>query len=242
MTMDRASLVRRAALSFVVLGAVGCVARTTPGDASAATSTASADGWRTLFDGSNTNAWRGYKLDTIPSGWRIVDGTLMKTEPTEDIVTREQFGDFELDLEWKIGKGGNSGLFYRGTEEFDKIYFTAPEYQLLDDDNHPDGRSRMTSAGAAFALYPSPAGHLKPVGEWNSARIIARGPHVEHWLNGTRLLEYELWSPDWEAKYKLSKFAEWAPRYGRYKSGHIAIQGDHDGGLALRNIRIRELR
>lgn len=240
--MDRVR-VRQAVLAIAFLGVAGCVSRTATSDSAGASMSdvAGSGEWKPLFDGSNASSWRGYRMDALPGGWRIVDGTLTKTEPTEDIVTRDQFGDFELELEWRIGKGGNSGLFYRGTEEFDKIYFTAPEYQLLDDDNHPDGGSRMTSAGAAFALYPSPAGHLRPVGEWNRTRIVARGPHVEHWLNGSRLLEYELWSPEWEAKYTASKFAEWAPRYGRYKSGYIAIQGDHDGVLALRNIRIKEL-
>ena len=135
---------------------------------------------------------------------------------------------------------GNSGIFYRGTEEYDRIYWSAPEYQLLDDLSGEDNKTRLTCAGAAYALYPSPAGHLKPVGEWNRTRILARGPHVEHWLNGTKLVEYELWSPDWEAKVAASKFGEW-PRFGRATRGHIAMQGDHAGSLAFRNIRIREL-
>ena len=104
-----------------------------------------------------------------------------------------------------------------------------------------DNKTRLTCAGAAYALYPSPAGHLRAVGEWNSTRIIANGAHVEHWLNGAKLLEYELWSPDWEAKVKASKFAQW-PNFGRASRGHIALQGDHAGSLAFRNIRIRTLR
>jgi hypothetical protein len=233
-----------AAPFVVVFFACGCVARTATSDSSAGVSTSAAatSDWKVLFDGSSADSWRGYRMNAMPSGWSIVDGALTKSEPTEDIVTRDRFDDFELEIEWKIGKGGNAGLFYRGTEEFEKIYHTAPEYQLLDDDNHPDGRSRMTAAGSVHSMYPAPAGHLKPVGEWNSTRVIARGPHVEHWLNGTKLLEYELWSPDWETRYRSSKFAEWAPKYGRYQSGHISIQGDHGGVLALRNIRIRELR
>jgi hypothetical protein len=231
-------------LALAMLISVACVARKPSSDTSRgamSNSTTNSGEWKALFDGSSTTAWRGYKMDTMPSGWHIADGTLTKSDPTEDIVTRDTFGDFELELEWKIGKGGNAGVFYRGNEDFERIYFTGPEYQLLDDDNHPDGKLRMTSAGSAFALYPSPPGHLNPVGEWNRTRIVARGAHVEHWLNGAKLLEYELWSPDWEARYRASKFAEWAPQYGRLKSGHIGIQGDHDGVLALRNIRIREL-
>ena len=197
--------------------------------------------WRPLFDGKSLDAWRGYKTDKIPDGWHIAEGTLAKNKPVADIVSKDEFGDFELELEWKIGEAGNSGIFYRGTEEYDHIYWTAPEYRLLDDIKGADNKTRLTCAGAAYALYPSPAGHLKPVGGWNLARIVARGNHVEHWLNGVKLLEYELGSPDWEAKVKASKFNEW-PNYGRAKRGHIALQGDHEGSLAFRNIRIRELR
>jgi hypothetical protein len=196
--------------------------------------------WKSLFDGMSLGAWRGYKTDDVPTGWRIADGTLAKDAPVADIMTKEQFGDFELELEWKIGDAGNAGIFYRGTQEYDHIYWTAPEYQLLDDVKGADNKTRLTCAGAAYALYPSPAGHLKPVGQWNATRIVARGAHVEHWLNGVKLLEYELWSPDWEAKVKASKFGEWA-NYGRAKRGYIALQGDHAGALAFRNIRIREV-
>lgn len=193
-----------------------------------------------LFDGTDLNAWRGYKRSDVPEGWRVAGGTLTKDKPVEDIVSKEEFGDFDLHIEWKISEAGNSGIFYRGTEEFEHIYWTAPEYQLLDDIKASDNRTRLTCAGAAYGLYPSPEGHLKPVGDWNVTRIVAKGAHVEHWLNGFKLLEYELWSPDWEARVKASKFGEW-PKYGRMKKGHLAMQGDHTGSLSFRNIKIREL-
>jgi len=204
--------------------------------------------WRALFDGTSLNAWRGYKSPTVPDGWKIVDRTLTKNERVGDLMTRDEFGDFELELEWKIGKAGNSGIFYRGVEdaEFagppneDRIYMTAPEYQLLDDNEAADNKTRLTCAGANYGLYPSPPGHLKPVGDWNMARIVARGAHVEHWLNGVKVVEYELWSPDWEAKVKATKFNAW-PKFGRAKRGHIGLQGDHEGTLSFRNIRIREV-
>jgi len=198
-------------------------------------------GWRALFDGTSLDAWRGYKSDKVPPGWRIVDRTLAKDAPVADIVSKDEFGDFELELEWKISDAGNAGIFYRGTEEYDHIYWSAPEYQLLDDIKGADNKTRLTCAGAAYALYPSPPGHLKAVGDWNTTRIVARGPHVEHWLNGVKLLEYELGSPDWQAKVKASKFNDY-PNYGRATRGRIALQGDHAGTLAFRNIRIRELR
>jgi len=194
-----------------------------------------------LFDGKTLDRWRGYKSETVPAGWSVDSGTLAKSAPVGDIISKDQFGDFELELEWKIGEAGNGGIFYRATEEYDRVYWSGPEYQLLDDLKASDNKSRLTCAGAAYALYPSPAGHLKPVGDWNATRIVARGKHVEHRLNGVKLLEYTLESPDWEAKVKASKFVDW-PHYGRAPRGHIALQGDHSGALAFRNIRIREVR
>jgi len=201
----------------------------------------SKSGWKVLFDGKSLDAWRGYKTDAVPKGWVVENGTLTKHDRVADIVSKDEFGNFELTMEWMIGEAGNSGIFYRGTEEYDHIYWSAPEYQLLDDAKAADNKTRLTCAGSAYALYPSPAGHLKPVGDWNRTRIVANGSHVEHWLNGVKLLEYELGSPDWEAKVKASKFKDW-PNYGRASRGHIAMQGDHEGVLAFRNIRIRELR
>jgi hypothetical protein len=200
-----------------------------------------ADQWRKLFDGKSLDAWRGYKDTPVPSGWKVADGALVKDTPVADIVSKDEFGDFELELEWRIGEAGNSGVFYRGAEEYDHIYWSAPEYQLLDDAKASDNKTRLTCAGAAYALYPSPAGHLKPIGQWNATRIVARGAHVEHWLNGVKLVEYELWSPDWEAKVKESKFKDW-PNFGRAKRGHFALQGDHEGSLGFKNIRVREIR
>jgi len=196
--------------------------------------------WRVLFDGSSMQAWRGFKSDAMPAGWRVADGVLSKDGPVPDIVSRDQFGDFELELDWRIGDAGNSGIFYRGTEEYDRIYWSAPEYQLLDDINGEDNKTRLTCAGAAYALYPSPPGHLEPVGEWNRVRILARGPHVEHWLNGVKLLEFEQGSADWNARVQASKFKDW-PNFGKSMRGHLAIQGDHPGTLAFRDIRIREV-
>jgi hypothetical protein len=199
------------------------------------------EGRRLLFDGKSTAGWHGYKLASVPVAWQVVDGVLTKAVGTEDIMTKEEFKDFELRFDWKIGPAGNSGVFYHATEEYEHIYWTGPEYQLLDDAAAPDGKNRLTAAGSAYGLYAAPAGIVKPAGEWNSSRIIVKGTHVEHWMNGQKLLEYELQSPDWEAKVAASKFKVWA-HYGRVPKGSIGIQGDHDGVLSLRNIMIRELR
>lgn len=228
---------RPALFAALMFASAGCARRETPPPETSA-GTGNDQAWEVLFDGTSMGAWRGYQMDSMPSGWRIVDGTLRKDSVTGDIITREQYGDFELELEWKLAEQGNAGVFYRGTEEYEHIYWSAPEYQLLDDATAPDGGSRLTSAGAAYGLYPSPAGVLKPANQWNAARIVVRGNHVEHWMNGQKLLEYELGSEDWTAKVKAGKFADW-PNYGKAPRGHIAIQGDHEGTLSLRNIRIR---
>jgi hypothetical protein len=201
---------------------------------------APAGAWHALFDGGNTNAWRGWASADFPAGWHVAAGTLSKEGPVDDLVTRKEFANFELELEWKIGKGGNSGVFYRGTREYDHIYWSGPEYQLLDDANHPDGKNPLTSAAAAYGLYAPPAGVVKPFGEWNKSRLVVNNAHVEHWLNGQKVVQYELGSADWTAKVAASKFSKY-PHYGLAKKGLIGIQGDHDGTLELRNIRIREL-
>jgi Domain of Unknown Function (DUF1080) len=194
---------------------------------------------RSLLDDS-ASAWRGWRSNTLPLGWRVAGETLSKDGEVEDLLTRETFGNFELELEWKIGKGGNSGIFYRGTLEYDRIYWSAPEYQLLDDANAPDGRNPLTSAAAAYGLYAAPAGIVKPHDEWNSTRIVVNGAHVEHWLNGKKVVTYELWSPDWKARVAASKFAKYH-NYGLAKTGFIGIQGDHPGTLVMRHVRVCEL-
>jgi hypothetical protein len=228
-----------ALLAGVILLAAGAAAAAAASDASAKDPAPTAK-WHTLFDGKLLGTFRGWHSEGMPEGWHVVGGTLAKRGNVDDLVTREQFGSFELELEWKIGKEGNSGVFYRGTREYDEIYWSAPEYQLLDDANAPDGRNRLTAAASAYGLYAAPAGVVKPFGEWNKTRIVIKGDHVEHWLNGQRVVEYDLGSPEWKAKVAASKFSKY-PNYGLAKTGLIGIQGDHPGSLALRHIRIREL-
>jgi hypothetical protein len=242
-------------LLLVVSLVTACTTATTGGSAQpAAPNTLSAaekkDGWKLLFDGSTMSAWRGYKMAEMPPEWTVVDGTLSKVKTTEDIVTREQFGDFELMIDWKVAPRGNSGIFYRATEKETRVYWSAPEYQLAEDSLTPDSRNLMTSAGAVYGFYPSIRGVAKRANEWNTTRIVAKGAHVEHWLNGTLIAQYEMWSPEWTIKLrgdptdstkKPLKFAPY-PEWGMAKSGYIAIQGDHNGALSLRNIKIRALK
>ena len=202
------------------------------------TATAQSD-WRSLLDGRTTAGWRGFRMDTIPGGWQVVDGALTRVGGGGDIITTERFANFELELEWNVAPGGNSGIMFRVTEDSDATYKSGPEMQVLDDAAHRDGQSRLTAAGANYGLDAAPAGVVKPAGEWNAVRLVVNGAHVEHWLNGVKVVEYELWTPAWEAKVAATKFAQW-PGYGRARAGHIALQ-DHGDRVAYRNIRIRVL-
>ena len=154
-------------------------------------------------------------------------------------MTVEEFGDFELSLEWKVAEAGNSGIFYRAARGSDNIFMSAPEMQVLDDAGHADGGNPLTSAGANYGLHPATPGVVKPAGEWNEARILVDGNHVEHWLNGQKMVEYELGSPEWKELVANSKFDQW-PEYGTAARGHIGLQ-DHGDPVWFRNIRIREL-
>lgn len=204
------------------------------------TATEQQGGWVLLFDGKSTAGWRGYQKPAMPDGWTVVDGALTRTGEGGDIITTGQYTSFELALEWKLWPGGNSGLMYRVTEAEEWSYRTGPEMQLLDDVAHADGLNRLTAAGSAYGLYAAPAGIVRPAGEWNMARIVVQGSQVEHWLNGVKVVSYELGSADWEAKVAASKFKEW-PGYGRAPRGHIALQ-DHGDRVAFRNIKIREIK
>lgn len=219
---------------------VACASRQTEQDTmNTLTAEERSQGWRLLFDGETTAGWRGFRGPDMPDGWQVVDGTLTRVAAGGDIITMDQFGDFELMLEWQLEPGGNSGIFIRATEDVERIYESAPEMQVLDDERHADGGSPLTSAGANYGLHAAPRGIVRPAGSWNQVRIVARGAHIEHWLNGVKVVEYELWTPDWEARVKDSKFVEW-PQYGRATRGHIGLQ-DHGDRVAYRNIKIREL-
>ena len=200
-----------------------------------------AEGWRPLLGESLDEGWRGYRMEGVPEGWSVKDGVLSFTPGGEggDIITREQFQDFELRLEWKLAEAGNSGIFFRVAETGRYTYWTGPEMQVLDNDGHRDGQSPLTSAGANYGLHAPSVDATRPVGEWNEVRIVVRGNDVEHWLNGERVVSYSLGSEEWTALVAGSKFAEW-PGYGEAPMGHIGLQ-DHGDPVWYRNIAIREL-
>lgn len=201
-----------------------------------------AAGWELLFDGRTTNGWRNFRRETLGGGWQVVDGALTRVGRGGDIVTTATFRNFELVLEWRLvpeGPAGNSGIFYRVSEEPPIIYLGAPEMQILDNERHSDGRSELTSAGANYALHGVAHHHTRPVGEWNAVRIVVNEDQVEHWLNGAKVVEYQLQSPEWQALVAASKFKDWV-HYGQAEEGHIGLQ-DHGSFVAFRNIKIRRL-
>lgn len=211
--------------------------------------------WISLFDGKSMSAWKIFKTENAPKMcetpgapgnkdcWEIVDGILKKDGHANDIASRQMFGDFELELEWNIGDASNSGVFYRGTEEFNQIYWSAPEYQLLDNVNAADNKKDNHLAGSVYDLFAVPKDAVHPAGQWNQTRIVAKGPHVEHWLNGKMVASYNVGDAEWAAAIDASKFKPARyPNFGKATTGYLGIQGDHPGTLALRNIRIRELK
>ena len=196
--------------------------------------------WTVLFDGKTVKGLRGYKQSGFPDSWEVVDGTL-KTVPGHgiDLISEEVYKNFELELEWKVPKGGNSGIFYFATEEGNYIWQSAPEMQVVDDEKHTDGKNTLTSAGALYALIAPSTNVVKPVGEFNQVRIKVKNNHVEHWLNGTKIVEYVYGSDmmwDLVAKSKFNKM----PLFAKASEGHIGLQGDH-GLIWYKNFRIRRL-
>lgn len=197
-----------------------------------------AAGWKLLFDGKTTKGWRGFKQPQIGPGWKVENGVLFdEPKVAKDIITTETFGSFELSLDWKIGKGGNSGVMYHVIEEGDETYQSGPEYQLLDD----RGRSEppLEQAGGLFALYAPSMEATHPAGEWNNARLVVDHNKVQHFVNGVKVAEYEIGSPEFNAKVAASKFKRW-PQFASAASGHIALQ-NHGDDIAFRNIKIRPL-
>ncbi len=199
--------------------------------------------WQVLFDGRNTDAWRGFRQSSFPSqGWIVQNGSLCHVAQVNagDLITKKEYGSFELVLDWAITEGGNSGVLYRVSEAGQMSWETGAEMQILDDLHHPDGRNPLTSAGSLYGLIGAQGKTLAPVGQFNRARLLVIGNHVEHWLNGRKLVEYEFGSPAWESLVASSKFKD-LPNYGRNPVGHIALQ-DHWDGACFRNIMIREIR
>ena len=200
-----------------------------------------AEGFELLFDGESLGAWRGFRMDDIPAGWSAVDGALAFTPGVGagTLITRDTYVDFDLRLEWRVGEGGNSGIFFGISETTESAFQSGPEMQVLDNAGHYDGRDPLTSAGSNYGLHAPPEDVSRPAGEWNEVRVVRHGNQVVHWLNGVQIVEYEIGSPEWEALVAGSKFIQW-PDYGRHHEGHLGLQ-DHGDPVWYRNIRVRRL-
>ena len=212
------------------------------------------DGWVLLFDGTTSEGWRGYKKDHFPTGWQIVDGSIQclgsgrgeaGSKEGGDIIYDKMFQNFTVSLEWKLSEGGNSGIFYLGQEELDFIWKTAPEMQVLDNDNHPDaklGKDNNRQAGSLYDMIPAKPQNAKPIGEWNQVELTVYKGTVVHKQNGVNVVEYHLWTPEWNELVAGSKFpelnADWADVASK---GYFGLQ-DHGDDVWFRNIKIKELK
>lgn len=198
-------------------------------------------GWQLLFDGKTTQGWRPYAKKPF-AGWEVKDGTLHAIAKVKgsELITEKQFGDFELSWDWKVPLKGNNGIKYFVTEARTKS--PGPEYQMIDDARHPDGmRGPLYQTAAYYGVLPAaPDKPLREPGEWNTSRIVAKGKHVEHWLNGKKVLQYEVDSPEVKAGIAKSKFSK-EVGFGEHITGHIMLTY-HSDDCWFRNIKIRELK
>jgi len=200
------------------------------------------EGWVLLFDGTTMTGWRSYK-NKEQEGWSVKDGELYcKAEGVTkraDLITNSKYENYELQIDWKISPKKNSGIIYMATEENGASYESGPEYQLIDDTGYPAKLQDKQLSGANYDMHAPSSKTVKPAGEYNHTKIVINKGHVEHWLNGTKVVEYELWTPEWEQTKAKSKWKDVKP-YGMSKSGHIALQ-DHGGGIAFKNIKLKAL-
>jgi hypothetical protein len=202
-------------------------------------------GWKLLFDGHSMNGWHNFGRDSM-EGWKVDSGCMVALgqggDHGNDIITNDEFQNFELSLEWKISPGGNSGIFFNAVEDtaIHGIYEIAPEYQLIDEKGFPEKLQEWQKAAACYAMYLADSNKvLNPVGEFNVSKIIVKDGHVEHWLNGGKVVEYTMWTPEWDSLKIAGKWKDY-PLYGTAHKGHIGLQ-DHGKQTWFRNIKIRTL-
>ncbi|HET9747327.1 MAG TPA: DUF1080 domain-containing protein [Chitinophagaceae bacterium] len=200
------------------------------------------EGWILLFDGATMNGWRSFK-NKKSEGWDVKNGELYCKEEgvkeRADLITNNKYENYELLVDWRIAPKKNSGIIYMVTEENSVTFESGPEYQLIDDIGYPGKLSDKQLTGANYDMHAPTAKVARPAGEFNTTKIVINKGHVEHWLNGTKVVDYQLWTPEWEQLKANSKWKDVKP-YGMSKSGHIALQ-DHGGGVAFKNIKLKPL-
>lgn len=198
------------------------------------------NGWRLLFDGATTANWRGFRKDSFPDkGWAIRDGALVVMGGGGDICTAEEYGDFEFECEWRVSPGGNSGIMYRCSEDHTYPWETGPEYQILDDARHKDGQKAKTRAGSLYDVVAPGADVVRPAGEWNRARIVARGTRLQHFLNDILIVDIDTAGDVYKAAHAASKWPG-MKNYNTKPKGRICLQ-DHGDEVAFRNIKVKRL-
>ena len=202
---------------------------------------AAAAEWQELLNGKDLTAWKVYgKPATVPVTWVMEDGGVLAwRKGGGSLMTKETFGDFELEVEWKLSPGGNSGIMFGVDEKSDKPWHSGPELQLLDDTKHRDGKNALTASGALYSLYAPKKAAAKPIGEWNAQRIKVQAGRVQSWLNGELVVDAQIGSDDWNARVAKSKFAPFR-QFARVSPGSLLLQ-DHGDPVWFRKIRIRRL-
>jgi hypothetical protein len=199
-------------------------------------------GWKLLFDGKDFTGWRFYRGAEVAAPWSIDNGAITVSGPGKDIITADEYGDFELSVDWKISPAGNSGIIYLVKEDpaAPETYNTGPEMQVLDNERHADGKLESHRAGALYDLVAPTKAAAKPIGEWNTARVKVSHGKIEHWLNGEKVVESSYGDDKWRAMVAGSKFKS-MPLFGKASTGHIALQ-DHGDRVWYRNIKIRPVK
>ena len=199
-----------------------------------------------MFDGKTMTGWRNYQSDKVTDRWMVSNGELYLdksvTAGTGDIMTNDEFENYELAIEWKISPCGNSGIIFNVVEDekFKNTYNSGPEMQVLDNTCHPDAKIAKHRAGDLYDLIAVSKETVKPAGEWNQVRIVSKNSKMEFWLNGTKVVDFTMHTPEWKNMVANSKFKT-MPGFGESKKGHIALQ-DHGDAVWFRNIKIRELK